>query len=109
MIAAPGGLALVDWDSVLLAPPERDLWDMADHDESVLDSYASAAGVEIDHDALSLYRMWYDLAEIGGYLSLFRGPHSETADTAESWSNLQHFLRPAERWPALWNCSHANR
>jgi len=38
VITAPGGLVLVDWDTVLLAPPERGLWDMADHDESVLDT-----------------------------------------------------------------------
>jgi hypothetical protein len=59
--------------------------------------------VPIDQDALSLYRLWFDLAEIGGYLTLFRAPHDDTADAAESWGNLQHFLRPAERWPALWN------
>ena len=95
------GLVLVDWESVLLAPPERDLWDLADHDEAILDTYARATGVEIDREARTLYRLWYDLAEIGSYLSLFRGPHGETADTAESWRNLQHFLRPADRWPAL--------
>jgi spectinomycin phosphotransferase len=91
----------VDWEAVLLAAPERDLWDMAEHDESILDSYTSAAGVDIDREALTLYRLWYDLAEIGGYLSLFRSPHGQTADTNESWRNLQHFLRPASRWPAL--------
>jgi len=40
-----------------------------------------------------------DLAEIGGYLSWFHDAHDDTADTSESWKNLQHFLRPAERWP----------
>lgn len=95
------GLVLVDWEAVLLAPPERDLWDMAEHDESILDSYTSATGVDIDREALTLYRLWYDLAEIGGYLSLFHSPHGQTADTDESWRNLEHFLRPANRWPAL--------
>jgi hypothetical protein len=98
-----GGLVLVDWDTVLLAPPERDLWSIADDDKSALDHYARAAGVQIDQDALSLYRLWFDLAEIGGYLTLFRASHDDTADAAESWSNLQHFLRPAERWPAVSN------
>lgn len=95
------GLVLVDWDTVLLAPPERDLWDMADHDASILDIYTSATGVDIDREALTLYRLWYDLAEIGEYISLFRGPHGQTADSDESWRNLQHFLRPTDRWPAL--------
>lgn len=25
----------------------------------------------------------------------------DTAGTEESWKNLEHFLRPAERWPTL--------
>jgi hypothetical protein len=102
-MVASGRLVLVDWDTVLLAPPERDLWSMADNDRSALDHYARAAGAQIDQDALSLYRLWFDLAEIGSYLALFRAPHDDTADATESWSNLQHFLRPAERWPALSN------
>ena len=103
------GLVLVDWDTVLLAPPERDLWDMAEDDEAILDIYARATGVEIDREALTLYRLWYDLAEVGGYLSLFHGRHGETADTNESWRNLQHFLRPAARWPALFEaCRRAS-
>jgi hypothetical protein len=101
VIVTAGGPVLVDWDTVLLAPPERDLWDLARHDESLLPAYSAATGADIDQDALSLYRLWYDLAEISGYLSLFRGPHGQTADTAESWKNLRHFLKPAERWPAL--------
>jgi spectinomycin phosphotransferase len=95
------GLVLVDWDTILLAPPERDLWHLANDDRSVLHRYAAATGTEIDGQALTLYRLWWDLAEIGGYLALFRFPHENTADTRESWTNLQHYLRPAERWPTL--------
>jgi spectinomycin phosphotransferase len=102
VIVTPGGLVTIDWDTALLAPPGRDLWDLARHDESLLHTYAAATGVDIDQDALWLYRLWYDLAEIGGYLSLFRATHRQTADTAESWKNLRHFLQPAERWPALY-------
>jgi hypothetical protein len=101
-VSAAGGLVIIDWDTALLAPPGRDLWDLARHDESLLHTYAAATGVDIDQDALWLYRLWYDLAEIGGYLSLFRATHRQTADTAESWKNLRHFLQPAERWPALY-------
>ena len=48
-----------------------------------------------------------DLAEISEYLTLFRAPHGDTADAAEAWENLRHFLRPAERWPALCNPGRA--
>jgi spectinomycin phosphotransferase/16S rRNA (guanine(1405)-N(7))-methyltransferase len=99
VLVTGNGRVLVDWDSALLAPPERDLWALAGGDESLLNRYAVATGVEIDEEALTLYRLWYDLAEIGGYLRLFRSAHEETADTRQSWGNLRHFLRPAERWP----------
>jgi hypothetical protein len=89
------------WDSVLLAPPERDLWALTEADPSTPETYTAATGVVIDDDALALYRLWYDLAEIAEYVSLFRGSHGDTADTAEAWRNLRHFLRPAERWPDL--------
>ena len=45
--------------------------------------------------------MWYDLAEISGYVRWFRSSHDDTADAAEGWQNLQYFLRPAQRWPDL--------
>ncbi len=101
VLVTGGGLVLVDWDTTLLAPPERDLWDLAGDDRAVLHRYAVATGTAIDEQALTLYRLWYDLAEIGGYLTLFRSPHANTGDTRESWTNLQHFLRPAERWLTL--------
>lgn len=101
VIVTADSLVLVDWDTTLAAPPERDLWDLAGADARLLDYYTAATGTAIDHQALSLYRLWYDLAEVGGYLSLFYGPHEDTADTKESWKNLQHFLRPAQRWPTL--------
>jgi hypothetical protein len=97
----PAGPVLVDWDSVLLAAPERDLWDLAWHDRSVLPAYSAAGGVAIDEHALAFYRMWYELFEIAGYLRLFRERHDDTADTAESWQNLVEFLQPAARWPDL--------
>ncbi len=103
-LRTPGGFIVVDWDFVQLAPPERDLWDMAESDDSVLAAYTEATGTAIDSAALALFRMWYDLAEIAGYICLFRDPHEETEDAAESWENLEFFLRPAERWRQL-QCS----
>ncbi len=95
------GLVLIDWDTARLAPPERDLWTLAEDDESLLDRYVAATGRELDQDALAFYRLWFDLAEIGEYLGLFHGPHEQTADSAEAWVNLHKHLQPAERWPDL--------
>jgi spectinomycin phosphotransferase len=101
VLKTPAGFVIVDWDFVQLAPPERDLWDLAETDRSVLAAYTQATGTAIDSGALALFRMWYDLSEIAGYIELFRAAHDDTADTAESWKNLEYYLRPAERWPQL--------
>jgi hypothetical protein len=101
VLKTPGGLVLVDWESALLAPPERDLWALAESDPRLLGAYSAAAGTAIHTDALALYRMWYDLAEISLYVRWFRSSHDDTADAAEGWRNLQYFLRPAQRWPDL--------
>ncbi len=101
VLKTPAGLVLVDWESALLAPPERDLWALAESDPGLLDAYSAATGTAIDTDALALYRMWYDLAEISLYVRWFRSSHDDTADAAEGWQNLQYFLRPAQRWPDL--------
>jgi spectinomycin phosphotransferase len=95
------GRFVIDWDCVQLAPPERDLWGLAETDPSVLVAYAEATGMAIDSGALALFRMWYDLSEIAGYIELFRAAHDGTEDTAESWKNLEYFLRSAQHWPQL--------
>lgn len=101
VLKTPSGFAIVDWDFARLAPPERDLWLLAETDDSVLAAYTEATGTAINDDALALFRMWYDLAEIAEYICLFRGRHEDTEDAARSWENLEYFLRPAERWPGV--------
>jgi spectinomycin phosphotransferase len=85
-------LLLVDWDTVALAPPERDLWLLATDsgEESAL--YREATGHEVNSDALSLYRQAWALADIAVYIDLFRSPHHRTSDTEEAWTNLQHSI-----------------
>ena len=93
------GLHLVDWESALIAPPERDLWSLFEEDPATLERYATRSGRAVNADAITFYRLWYDFFEIGGYLRLLRQPHTGDADAAESWKNLRHFLQPAARWP----------
>jgi len=101
VIIDAGGPRLVDWESALVAHPERDLWELDPGDRSVFAAYTEATGVALVEERLDYYRLWYDLFEIAGYIDLFRNPHRDTADTAESWKNLVDFLQPEERWPAL--------
>jgi spectinomycin phosphotransferase len=90
---ARGGLHLVDWDTALIGPPERDLWMVLDRDRIGWDEYREQAGaVRLDEEALGLYRERWGLAEICVYVAEFRRPHEETADTRASWENLGDYL-----------------
>jgi Phosphotransferase enzyme family len=100
LLGASGPL-LVDWESAMMAPPERDLYGLDTGDGAVLTAYTNATGTQLARARLDYYRLWYDLFEIAGYLALFRAPHADTADTAQSWTNLVEFLQPEQRWPAL--------
>ena len=101
VLVTADGLLLVDWDTALLAPAERDLTVLDPGDGSMLHAYASITGLTPSQPALDMYRLWFDLTEIGQYLGELRAHHTGTADIAESWKNLQHYLRPADRWPDL--------
>lgn len=96
-ITTDGGVVLIDWDTTLIAPPERDLWDLIGEDSTVADAYSARTGLAIQRDAIELYRLGWDLAEIAIYISDFRRTHTETNDTRTAWTNLQHFLDPS-RW-----------
>jgi spectinomycin phosphotransferase len=72
------GVVLVDWDTVKLGPPERDLWMLPE-----------GGG---DPALRRLYSLWWDLSEVAIYTSWFRAPHARTADIEKGWSWFEHFL-----------------
>jgi len=79
MITASGPV-LVDWDTVQLAPPARDLWMMGS-----IDTYTSLTGREVPVDQLKFYRLRWDLKDLCGAARWFTGPHQQTADTELAW------------------------
>jgi spectinomycin phosphotransferase len=88
-----GGVHLVDWDTTLLAPRERDLQMVLDQDLTGWDEYSELAGVAtLNQQALELYRWWWKLADIAVFVAGFRGPHERTEDMAASWENLARCL-----------------
>jgi hypothetical protein len=90
---ARGGLRLVDWDTTLIGPRERDLWMTLDADLSGWDEYRKVMGsVRLNEEALGLYRERWALAEICVYVAEFRRPHEETEDTRTSWEELGEYL-----------------
>jgi spectinomycin phosphotransferase len=77
-----GSLRLLDWDTVGLAPPERDLWWLAD---AGLDLYTQAMGSCVDRDALRLYRLRWLLDDLIYAVRRLRAPHWRTIDTQRTW------------------------
>jgi spectinomycin phosphotransferase len=91
-ILTAAGWVLVDWDTALLAPPERDIWEMARADPADLDHYTAATGRTVQTEALELYRLGWDLAEVAIYTALLRVPHERSEDVDLSWGHLQGYL-----------------
>jgi spectinomycin phosphotransferase len=88
-----GSMLLVDWDTTLLAPRERDLRMVLDDDLTGWEEYSSTFGdSELDRRAIELYRRWWDLADTAIYVALFRQPHERDTNTVASWENLTHCL-----------------
>jgi spectinomycin phosphotransferase len=87
---------LIDWDTVALAPPERDLWILVeDAADEAAASYADATGHRLDQVALDYFRLGWDLADIAAFTGVLRSPHSENADTAKAYNGLTQLLSTA--------------
>lgn len=88
ILRSAGRLYLIDWATVGLALPERDLWDVADADSREADCYAELTGRRVSTAVMRMYRMRWSLEEIMLSLSEFRGPHDHNEDTELTWEVL---------------------
>ena len=92
LINTSAGPALVDWDTVALGRPERDLWMFAGGDRATADlvtTYANLTGVKLDADALAAYRLLWALADVASFINQLRGEHERVADTERALVALQ--------------------
>jgi spectinomycin phosphotransferase len=90
-------LLLIDWDTVALAPPERDLWMVA----SEAAVYADATGHQANQTAITFYGIAWDLKDLTEYLNVLRSPHPENQDTAHAYHGLTRTASVRERWSSL--------
>jgi hypothetical protein len=79
---------LVDWDTVLIAPPERDLWLLDPGDGSVPDAYRQVSGREVVPSMLDLYRLTWELSDLASCAARFRRAHADTAEDRKDWEIL---------------------
>jgi thiamine kinase-like enzyme len=95
-------LVLVDWDTVAFAPPERDLWMLVgESGDDAANVYTDATGHRLDEDAVSFFRLTWDLKDLAEYLNLLRSPHHETEDTARAYEGLTRCVSIRDRWEPL--------
>ena len=92
-----GEWRLIDWDTALVAAPERDLWDLDPGDGTLHAAYTAATGRSLRPDLLDLYRRRWDLTEIAMGMARFHEPHGRTGDDRETWEILQDLVPRAGR------------
>jgi hypothetical protein len=100
VIRTAAGRLLVDWDTVALAPPERDLWMLVAEGTDAVGLYARATGTRPDEAALDFFRLTWDLKDLAEYLNVLRGPHHENDDTVSQYGALTRCAAIRERWTA---------
>ena len=89
---------LIDWDTALLAPRERDLWVVLADPGTSATEYGGGA---LDADLLALYRARWDLDEIGSFGSRLAGVHGDDERARHALASLESYVDVPQRWPDL--------
>lgn len=94
-------LLLVDWDTVALAPPERDLWMLVGDTAHEATIYADATGHQLDQVAMNFFRLTWDLADLAAFTSVLRSPHRHSQDTVKAYDGLTKCVTARSRFASL--------
>jgi len=89
VIRTDAGHVLVDWDTVALAPRERDLWMLVGDTADDIAGYSDATGRCPDPLALDFFRLTWDLADLAAFTHVLRSPHAHSADTVKAYDALR--------------------
>ncbi|MGH3301417.1 MAG: phosphotransferase enzyme family protein [Streptosporangiaceae bacterium] len=89
LIRSGGRYLLVDWDTMGLAAPERDLWWVLSETGTEASLYATLTGREVSQAAVALYRLRWDLEDIGLLLADLRAANQANDDTETGWAGLR--------------------
>ena len=101
VVVTAEGPVLIDWDTVAIAPRERDLSMVVTPDAHVSIAYSERAGHEPNQNMLKLYWAQWELTEIGVFLNHFHNPHGDDPDDVVGWKVLSGYLPIEPRWPEL--------
>ena len=95
------GQWLVDWDTVAMAPAERDLWMLVGETGDDATAYADATGHQPDQRALDFFRLMWDLNDLAEYIRVLRSPHTENDDSLMAYKGLTKCVAIRDQWAAL--------
>jgi spectinomycin phosphotransferase/16S rRNA (guanine(1405)-N(7))-methyltransferase len=90
------GWRLIDWDTALVAPPERDLWLLAADDGTVPSGYAAATGITPLPELIELYRVGWEIKDTAVDAARFFRPHADSADDVKTWGLLNVLVSRAD-------------
>ena len=77
-----GDLYLIDWDTVRLAPRERDVWLLCGENEAAMRAYLDNANQpELRPEVLELFRLRWRLQDICVNVAWLRAPHDDSDDS----------------------------
>jgi spectinomycin phosphotransferase len=82
LVTGDGTMLLLDWDTVGLAPAERDLWFL---DREITAEYTR----RVDANALELYRLRWFLDDLAYCLKRLRSAETPMVDAQRSWDWLE--------------------
>ena len=97
IIRVGGEMMLVDWDTVGLARPERDLWMVASENGDELRRYTELTGRPVNRTVLELYRLRWALDDISCFVRELRARHRRTAGTEHAWHSLERTIAQLAR------------
>lgn len=89
LIRTPSGLVLVDWETALPGPPERDIWllDARTGGQASAD-YTARSGRPLNPELLTRYHLAWSLVDLAEFVELLRFTPDQTEDTVWSWDAL---------------------
>lgn len=97
LLLVGGEILLVDWDTVALAPRERDISSVVESRTPEVERYERKTGRAVDEFLLTLYRLRWVLDDIASALVLLSRPDTSDAE-ATAW--FETLSRELERLPA---------
>jgi hypothetical protein len=86
VVFTSAGPVLIDWDTTMVAPKERDLWMIAADGFSVGD---------VSPELIRLYRAQWDLSELWEYARRFANPNDDGPEGDGAWDDFTQYVRRA--------------